>query len=279
MKKTDKDHVRLITIILFMLSLNVFGKTNFQKQVDVIEKGVLEEIQKQTKGKMSEERRFHLYILAAKEYQQISYDEKAIEYFEKAFKSKVSNNKFEVLTNLIALHWQDKAKVKIYLKDLEKEWKKKPGLAKFEPYVTGVKSYVNGKKLAKDHAWTKGIYAYTFLEDNFQQLIEEKQFKIALAQINPKSLDNPNGNSGAVYDLLQSLVYKHGKKLSHCVQLLKKYPKASGYTAQICRVVIAYQKSDKAGLEQAKKKAIEVINKRKKYNKEHLIVAVSELSL
>lgn len=82
-----------------------------------------------------------------------------------------------------------------------------------------------------------------------------------------------------VYELLQTHVFGQAKKPTTYVQMMKKYPKASGYTSQLCRVVLAYHSKDKAKLKAAKEKAISVINKRKKYNKDHLLVAVKKLQL
>ncbi|MCP4911910.1 MAG: hypothetical protein GY909_02235 [Oligoflexia bacterium] len=265
--------MKSVLIFILLLSNIAWAKTSFKKQVDVIESNILSEIKKH---KITKKREYYLYLLASREYMQINYSEKAKEYLNKALELDVDINKFEVLVNLISLNWLDKEKVKNYYPQLLKEYKsggKK--LMRFDPYISGVKSYIDGEKLDKNHPWNKTVYGYSFIEENHNRLIEEKKFKEALAQLNP----NGRSETDAMFDLLQTHVFGHAKKPSTCSKMLKKYPKASGYTAQICRVVLAYHSKDKKKLKVAKEKAISVIKDRKKYNKKHMIVAVKELQL
>lgn len=265
--------MKSVLISILLLSNFAWAKTSFKKQVDLIESKILSEIKKH---KISKKREYYLYLLASREYMQINYSEKAQEYLVKALKLDVDKNKFEILVNLISLNWEDKEKVKSYYPQLVEEYKKGgKKFMRFDPYVSGVKAYVNGKKLDKNHPWNNTVYGYSFIEENHNKLIEEKKFKEALAQLNPEG----RNATDAMFDLLQSHVFGHAKKPEICSKMIKKYPKASGYTAQLCRVVLAYHSKDKEKLRAAKDKAILVIEKRKKYNKDHLLVAVKELQL
>lgn len=93
--------MKSVLISILLLSNFAWTKTNFKKQVDLIKSKILSKVKKH---KISKKRKYYLYLLASREYIQISYSEKAKEYLNKALNIDVDVNKFEILVNLISLN-------------------------------------------------------------------------------------------------------------------------------------------------------------------------------
>jgi hypothetical protein len=254
-------------ILIFILFFQFTYASEVSDLVQKYESRVEKEIKDQNK---SEEDKYYIYALFARELLGLNEYDLAKKYYKKAL---VSGEKAEVLDmsevhyNMLFIRYNEGAE-KEELKSLlsivkrvtpeQSNIKVKMALAHWDSVIN------EDSKVNKD--LLSGFYGFNYSQQLLKKYIKNKEYKKALLLLPPK-LEKANIIYKIQYDVLNKLVYPEKNKFL-CDPVLAQYPKSITYTMQICR----YLKNKSVSLDNIK----EQIN-RESSDKEYLLSALKDI--
>lgn len=230
-------------IALGSSSLNIYA-SEVSDLVKSYEKEVESEITKQGK---SEEDKYYIYALFARELLGLKEYELAKKYYEKALaageKAAVLNMS-EVHYNMLFIRYKEGAD--------KQELKERLSLVKrtlpeqSNPQVKMTLKYwekvINDEKKEVTDELVNSFYGAQYSQALVKELILKKEYKKALSLL-PTNIKDVNLVYKIQYDVLNRIVFDKKKELL-CEASLKRFPNSVSYTMKICRFLKNHNQKD-----------------------------------
>lgn len=235
-------NLRLLLLTLSFLftaiaRAEVENKATPLKNIEALEKGIIEEVQKR---KPTPKELQVIYNLAARELYYLGYLKKSEDYYQKAIDVEVDVNKTEAYINLMAIAFTEKnvAKLKTQKEKAEAYFEKykKYKNVDVEMYLSSIDDVLN-KKVGKGKV---SFFAEYVRKESLEQVLKEKKYEEELMKYNVEKLLETDLASIVDYDLLN--VLHRQKKVSKlfCLEEYKKYPDAFAPAIIICGMLNDY---------------------------------------
>lgn len=236
-------HIFYLFLIVFSLKTHSqLGPEKIQSQIispKELEMIETEVTQKLKFNQLDDSKKFLINILAGRELYQYRFYDKAKIYYQSALQLDVPDNKSEAYINLMAISIVEgnKAKLKDIYEQAKKYYSQNASYKGKEItyYLKTIESYLTGKGIID------GYYGQFAEETNVINLIKNKEYLKALANLNPKGIKKSKNNFNIiVYDALNVAVNKKKVKELNCLEDLIKYPKAYTYSTLLCGLLSDY---------------------------------------
>ncbi len=250
--------------LIAILNFNLFA-SGIDSKIAEIEKLAID---KMKQSNLSNKEKYFIYNMAGREFYYYSKFDKSAEYYQKAIDTKYETNLTEAYINLIAISLTKKDQnnfnkhVEIANSYFAKN--KEYRTTEIDQYLLMMNNFAKNNFSGEVPAFY-GHYQQTL---QLEKLIKDKNYREAMALLNPLSINESNNyEMESTYDLLNVLT--SGTKVSHllCSKTLKKYPNSFSYSVIICDNLTFYLKNKKLNSEKIKNltKYFKEINSKKSY--------------
>jgi tetratricopeptide (TPR) repeat protein len=224
--------------LIIFLFISLFSQSIMGSEVsDLVEKYEAEVETEIKTQKKSEEDKYYIYALFARELLGLKEYKLAKKYYSKALESGENAeilDMSEIHYNMLYIRYMegaDKEELKSLL-SIVKRVTPEQSNRQVKMALSHWDKIINGSdKLDKD--LLNGFYGFNYSQEMLKKYIKEKEYKKAFLLL-PTKLDKANIIYKVQHDILQKLVYPD-KTDFLCYPVLKKYPKTITYTMQICR--------------------------------------------
>lgn len=258
----------LIAVVNFNLWAN-----SIDSKIAEIEKLAIE---KMKQSNLSNKEKYFIYNMAGREFYYYSKFDKSAEYYQKAIDTKFETNLSEAYINLIAINLVKKDQTILNKQvELANQYFEKNSNYKTKEIDQYLQMMTNFSK-NNFKGEVPAFYGHYQTTKELEKLIKEKNFREAIALLNPLTInDSNNYEMESTYDLLN--VLNNRSKVSHllCAKTLKKYPDSFAYSVIICDNLTFYLKNKKLNPE--KIKTLTKYFKEIKPEKSYLLDALLEL--
>lgn len=241
-----KSMMTILSCILFLSTTTTIAgepesKILSKKELQKIENRVQQELKNKN---LSEDKKFYLNLLAARELYQYRFYDKASRYYQNALEMKVTENKSEAYINLIAIaiDKNDKDKVSALYQDSKNYFEKNPQFktTDIEYYLKTLENYLPSKN-NKAPPEVTGFYGRFAHEENLINLIKSHDYQKAFGLLNPQGIaQSTNDFNITVYDSLNVLVNRKDVKTLYCNKQYKQYPDSFAMSTIICSLLNDY---------------------------------------
>lgn len=203
-------------------------------------KAIEDRVESELKGKnLSNEKKFFLNLLAARELYQYRFFDKASHYYKNAIEMNVPENKTEAYINLMAIEISkgNKEKVRQLYSESKNYFSKNPQYktADIDYYLKTIENYLPGNKNAPEVTGFYGRFAH---EENLINLIKAKEYEKGLSLLNPDSIAHSTSDFNiTAYDVLNVLVHGQNVKELYCDKQYKQYPNSFAMSTILCSLL------------------------------------------
>lgn len=258
---------RILFLIFIIFSFNLAFSSEVSDLVAKYEAQIESEINNQNK---SDEDKYYIYALFARELMALNEYELSKKYYNKALES---GEKAEILDmsevhyNMLYIRYMEgapKEELKSLLSIVKRVTPEQSNLKVKTSLEHWDKIINSDQKLDKD--LLNSFYGFNYSQEMLKKYIKDKDYKKAFLLL-PKKLDKANIIYKVQHDILQKLIYPD-KTDFLCLPVLNKYPKTITYTMQICR----YLKNKSVTLEDVEKQIL-----KESKDKSYLISALKDI--
>lgn len=260
--------ITFFIFLMFLLSMNIFA-SDVSDLVKKYESEVEAEISKQDK---SEEDKYYIYALFARELLGLKEYDLAKKYYQKALaageKGEVLNMS-EVHYNMLFIRFKQGAE-KEELKSLFSLVKRtlpEQNNIQIKLSIQHWESIINNNEKLNEKL-VNSFYGANYSQAMVKKFIANKEYKKALSLM-PKNIDDVNLVFKIQYDILNRIVFDKKKDLK-CEKHLKEFPRSVSYTMKICRFLT--QEKSKESIETIEKQMV-----REKSSQDFLLSALKDV--
>lgn len=222
----------LSLLILLLLPVKAWSVAVDESQMQVWESEAILEINKH-KAK-NPEKEFLLYMIAGRELASHGLDEKARQYYLKAYEHPSKSDKSEAVIQLVALQRENKKELPAALKRARDWFKKSP--QKASPEIKRWLNMMEGYAAGKTPYLEQGFHSVWAVDERVTELMKEGNAAKAFQILGPLKLESADINQRLRQDLLSALnLGKEATPPLWCLPTLQKYPTSITWSMRICR--------------------------------------------
>ncbi|MCO4794578.1 MAG: hypothetical protein KC493_12740 [Bacteriovoracaceae bacterium] len=193
-------------------------------------KGIEDKIQRDIPS-LSIEKRYTLYVDAARELHRFYFNDYAVKYLEKALKLDVKQSKNQAWVKLLGIYYsQNRTKTLKVSLDLFKKYQQRSkeksstslkNSISFYSFVTSDKPPEEILSLAEISSLKKSFFKSEYIWISFDRYLKSKNWNKAQALVKKKKIENSSNWMKLKFDLINLSSSQLGKKL-HCTSFHKK---------------------------------------------------------